>query len=374
MARTSALIVAVLALGCLHRKTAPGATDAGRAVEFLAEVRSRGQELDGPAPEKAYLWLDERKGDLDHSLRWLAEHDPTGGVELASLIRWYWTSRARLVEGRAYVERVASSRGVEKRTEVRARALVGAGVMAFRQGDNDATRSLLNEAMAVAKAVGDRQSVATCLVWLGRAELRSGDTGRAASLATDSRRVFIEIGDRRGETGPLNLLGEAARMDGDFPRAKGFYEESLAINREVGQRRMVAIESSNLASVAMHERNWDAAARFVREFVETTRDMKDLYLLPYSLVAAGELANGVLDFRRAALLLAAGDAVFRRSGAILDPGDRAAYEEAVRSLQMALGADFKAAWEQGSTISVDTAVGLALGDPLPQPTARSGVQ
>jgi predicted ATPase len=77
--------------------------------------------------------LEAERDNLRAALDWLAANDPSGHLQLAGALGWYWHTHSRFVEGR---ERLAEALrlGVGSPRNL-ARALTAAGTLAGRQGD-----------------------------------------------------------------------------------------------------------------------------------------------------------------------------------------------------------------------------------------------
>ncbi len=89
--------------------------------------------------------------------------------------------RGYLREGRAWLERLLAPAGAARADAGRARALNAVGFLAFLQGDYDAAQPLLEESLAIRRALDDRQGIAESLNNLGLL-LRCVGARRGASL------------------------------------------------------------------------------------------------------------------------------------------------------------------------------------------------
>ena len=135
------------------------------------------------------LWLERLEAEHDNvraGLQWsCADGDNDErlllGLRMAGALRQFWSIRGYLVEGRGWLEQ-ARLLDVTAAPGVRAKALNGAGVLAVRQGDFPAARSFLQESLAIARDLADRQSVASSLNNLGNAVLGEGDLAAARRL------------------------------------------------------------------------------------------------------------------------------------------------------------------------------------------------
>ena len=108
--------------------------------------------------------------------------------------------------------------------------------------------------------------IATSLNNLGEVMLELGDRPAARALLEESLAIKRALGDRRGIAISLGNLGTLARLQGDYAAAQTLYEESLALRQELGDRLGIAIMLSHRGLVAYHQGDC-AAARALHEKV-----------------------------------------------------------------------------------------------------------
>src|SRR5262249_43540658 len=141
-------------------------------------------------------WLIRLEADYDNlraALEWATRRDAQTGLRLTSAVWRFWQLRGDFAEGRSRTTALLGAADPERRTVARAGALNGAGVLAYRQGDYAAARSLYEESLAIRR----------------------------------------ELDDWRGIAASLNNLGVLAHEEGDYAAARPLYEESLALRRKL---------------------------------------------------------------------------------------------------------------------------------------------
>ena len=138
--------------------------------------------------------------------------------------------------GRGRFTQALKRQGPEAPTPARAKALLGAGRLALRQGGLAEGRVLLEESLALCRRFGDRTGMARALNNLGLAYNQEGDDDPARVRFEESLALAREAGDRRGASMSLNNLAELPRERGDFTAARPLYEEALAEARIGGDR------------------------------------------------------------------------------------------------------------------------------------------
>ncbi len=141
------------------------------------------------------------------------------GIRLAAALMRFWMIRGYLAEGR---ERLAQAlaRSPEP-TPTRARALTAAGILAYRQADYPAARSLYEEGLAIARASGDRLRIGRLLNNLGILAIDQAEYEAARPLCEEGLAIKRELGDRRGVASSLNNLGIAAFRQETMGRLAG---------------------------------------------------------------------------------------------------------------------------------------------------------
>ena len=134
------------------------------------------------------------------------------------------------------------------------------------QGDSVALRSLLEESLALYRAVGDKGGIADCLYLSGWVVLLQGNAVAARSLAEESILLYKETADRPGIAQSLALLAEVQTRQGDRIAARALFDESLALARKGGDTLIIVSALEGLAGiVAVQEeptwavRLWGAA-------------------------------------------------------------------------------------------------------------------
>jgi predicted ATPase/class 3 adenylate cyclase len=375
---------------------------------YLRLAEAAEPQLTGPDQTR---WLARLEADHDNLRaafdRTTAGNGGEAALRLAVALWRFWYVRGYSSEGRERLALVLSKAVAVDPTASRAKALNGAGALAFLQGDYGAARSLYEESLAIWRALGERQGIAASLGNLGllahrqanfaaartlheeslaiRRELGSpqgiaaslsslglvadsqGDSAAARALHEESLAIRRELGDRLGIAICLNNLGNVAQAEGEYPAARALYEESLAIKRELGDRRGIATSLNNMGNVANEQGEYLAARALFEESLAIRRELGDQLGAAESLEGLGELARATGRPARAIRLWGATSAVRERIGAPLTPEEHADQERLLAAARAALGEEaFAAAWAAGRAMPLEQAIAAALeatGDP-----------
>ncbi|MBV6458752.1 MAG: hypothetical protein HONBIEJF_01890 [Fimbriimonadaceae bacterium] len=224
-------------------------------------------------------WLDRLESEHDNfraALSWsiASPESAAQGLRLAATIWRFWGVRGHLTEGRDWLARTLAA-SQSQQDQIRAKGLSGAGVLAWQQGGHAEALRLHQESLAIARALDDREAVATSLNNLGLVECSRANYDEARRLHEESLNLKREIGDRIGIAISFNNLANVAHALGNLAEAGGLLEESRAIFGELGDKRGVAHTLNNLGDVAtelgQHERAYD----LLMESIGLFRDLGD---------------------------------------------------------------------------------------------------
>ncbi len=335
---------------------------AERLLAFAAEAEPHLADSDGAR------WMDRLERDhegLRATFFWFLENSK--GAEALQLAADLWVfqeERGHADEARDWLAKALAAPGAGPRTVTRARALYGAGILAFRQLDEDAAQRSFEECLAIARECDYVHLIVRATTGMARIALRRGDTQEVRRRSEEALAIARERGEKPDAVTPLHMLAAAARVEGDIGQARAFYRQNLLLNRELGRADVVSVELGNLGALEVLEGNISEAVPLLRESLEIAYERGDRYLAPYELVWLGRVAFAEGNPERAAKLLAAARAQFDATGLAMDPDEAPEYEKGLASIRGALDeAAFSAAWADGKRMSLDDAVAFALGPP-----------
>jgi tetratricopeptide (TPR) repeat protein len=190
-------------------------------------------------------WLD--RCDTEHAnvrvaLRWAIDRGQAGRAQAAAGALWrFWQQRGHLAEGRRWFEEVLAMPGGQAPTPARAKALTGAGGIAWWT-DQAAARRFYDEALAIARRLGDPAGLAEALYNEAFAVAVEHDWASAARLLDESLALFRQVGDEPGVARVVALLVVPDAMAGAWERVVAGIEEVVAIWRRLGDRLNLAFD------------------------------------------------------------------------------------------------------------------------------------
>ena len=219
------------------------------------------------------IWLErlEREHDnLRTALRWLVEREEVEmALRLGGAMCQFWAMRGHLSEGRQSLEGILSGSNLETVSlRVRAKALNGAGVMAYTQGDYGQAKVLCQESLELFRKLGNRRGIASSINGLAFVAMVAGDYAAASGMFEESLVLFRELGDKwnLADTLYFSALAASFRVDQtDTAAARSMVEESLAISRELGDQRGLAYSLNLLGFVSLLQGEGSAAFPLIEE-------------------------------------------------------------------------------------------------------------
>jgi predicted ATPase/tetratricopeptide (TPR) repeat protein len=250
------------------------------------------------------VWLDrlDRAHDnLRAVLAWSSsEHGAAQiGLRLAGALSWYWYMRGYLREGGIFLEEFLAQSEPADGSAVRGKALYGASLLAWAEGDSGVSGERAEQSVALFRALGDVYWLANALAMLGIIQLSQGKLEAARSSLEESRSLFEE------QNLPLFLafvvyqLGRAAFAGQDVLRAKTHFQQSLALFQEEGDRLGEAMALTALGIVAAAQGDAAAAQSLLTQSVPLMRAAGDRRDLTQSLLTAGTVRLKQGDLQQA---------------------------------------------------------------------------
>jgi DNA-binding CsgD family transcriptional regulator/tetratricopeptide (TPR) repeat protein len=331
----------------------------------LAEQAEPG--LTGPG-QVAWLERLEREHDnLQAALGWALEQelgskeDIELGARLAGAMWRFWYKRGHLITGHRWLEAALSKSGILSAV-MRAKALEGAGMIAWERGDYASAMALHEESLRLYRQTENKPGIAFSLNHLGLVAVYQGDYASAKALLEESLSLQRELEDMGGKAASLHNLGLVALYRSDYEPAKTLIEESLSLFRELGDKWAISILLNNLGLAALHQGDYERAAKFQEESLALRKELGDRGGIAECLEGLSGVAGARGEASRAVRLWAAAEAVRKEIGAPPPPGHRSLYETYLTAARFQLDdAAFAEAWAEGKDMTQEAAVDYALG-------------
>jgi predicted ATPase/class 3 adenylate cyclase len=223
-------------------------------------------------------WLDRcdsEHANLRAALRWALETGDAGRAQAAAGALWrFWQQRGHLAEGRRWLEEVLAMPSGQAPTAARAKALAGAGGIAWWT-DREPARAFYDEALAIQRQLDDPAGLAEALYNQAFAVAAEVDWDSAARLLEEALALFRRLGDEPGVARVLTMLLIPDAMAGAWERVIAELEEVVAIWRRRRARLDLAYALVWLAFAYGRAGRREAARSTALEALELFREAGD---------------------------------------------------------------------------------------------------
>ncbi|MFL5732132.1 MAG: ATP-binding protein, partial [Chloroflexia bacterium] len=342
---------------------------------YLDMAEAAAPRLRGPRAAEQMDTLEAEFDNLRTALAWMLDAGHSEPALRMAVALWrFWEVRGHITEGRQWLDKALSSgqwpvvSGQSPHTTTghysilaRARALEGAGVLAQHQGDQERSRALLDEGLALYEQIQDKEGIAYMLNHQGSVEILEGDNTAARRLFERSLALFRDVGSPPGMVYPLTNLGEVDRQEDDYAAALGRYEEALSLVRAAGWKDWLVIALQNLGHAVHHQGDAKRASGLFAEALVAGRDIGFKPLVGFCLAGMAGVAGSLEQPERAARLFGAADALLAALHVPLDPADRTEYERNLAAAQAQVDEEtWRKAWDEGQAMTMGQAVDYAL--------------
>ena len=308
-------------------------------------------------------WLDRLDVELGNLRAAIAvsltQADPVPGLRLAASLRVYWTARGHAIEGAEALRTLLDAPAAQEATLPRARALAAAARLLQQTGDRTIAEDYCQEALAIARAVGDDYLVADLLDIPAFILLRQGQPSAALPLieqgldlarrlqepnltarllsvrsfaqdvggnpagaardAAESLRLFRQVGNRLQVGAMLGNLGNYELAAGDLDAGRSHLAESLDIARVLNNRDSIAYGTFNLGLAEYVGGSPGAAGALFAESLDLARRMGMKRHTAYALIGLALVGRGGTDPGWSARLHGAADQALADLGETLEP-------------------------------------------------------
>jgi tetratricopeptide (TPR) repeat protein len=154
-------------------------------------------------------------------------------------------------------------------------ALSERGFIAVRQDDLERATVLCEEALAIARSVGDIRASSAVLNILADVARTTGDYERAIALSEEAVALRRELGDPLLVMDSIYSLGAAALAAGDFDRAQQAFTDSLTRARDLGEEVYIAAALCMLGTISLLRDDLLHAAECLHESLRIYAQLAD---------------------------------------------------------------------------------------------------
>ena len=355
-------------------------------------------------------WLDRLDMEYDNiraALSWAQASDSIAtGLSLATDLEMFWICRAYLREACLALENLLANPVPADHIRVFVRAHTVAGHLQNLLGDRDLSRAHAQEAERLCLQLKplNKADLADARNVLTYTDLDAlNDQARTRQQREENLKLFQEAGDQWNVAHTFFNIGQALRSNGDLTGARQAFEQSLALFQKCGDKIRVAHQKGELAAIDFEQGKYVEAQKRFEEVLSFYRQARfnllmsiPMYMLGLIAIREGDyarandrfsecllfeqqrgtrlllyecligfaqIASAEMRFERAAQIVGMIERQVEASQFSLDNVDRAKLERLTTVLREKLGsAEFEALTAKGRAMTMEQAVGFALGE------------
>jgi predicted ATPase len=314
------------------------------------------------------VWFWFRRGHFIEGRMWAEKALAVPEIQAASLPRaWVlmtggmmalWkgeqeTALAQLQEGLEIEQRLEDEEWIPF-------ALMSNAVALINMGRDRAAQPLLVQARSLFKEQNRIPFLSITTIHLGNVELGLGNPEQARVLHEEALAIARSVGDSWLVTFALNNLGEVARTQGQYDLARKYYEECEELLRETGDTGDMARFVHTLGYIAQHEGDYVRAESQFRESLKMFRQLGNRRGMAECMAGLAGLKARQGNPEWGAIMLSAAESVLKATGGAWWPADRVEVEANQEIIRSALTeTELDAAQKKGRAMTLEQALVFA---------------
>ena len=281
-----------------------------RHAGFFEHLAGRAEQRLIGEDQLAWIALLDRDNDnfreaLSHAERSHHGDDVQTGLRTAAALWRFWLLRGQMAEGRARLERLLDLPDSQVRNVARSRALRALGSIAYWQTDYEHVAGPYEEAVEIAREVGDRRALSWALYDASFASLVVRDDPAEAERDLRESLAAADEGDPYLRGRISADIANMRALQGDFASALDGFERALILHREAGDSFFVPRTLLGMAGVASWVGDVDTARKRIAEATDLAIESANAIVVAGVLHPNAWLANKDGRHRLAARLIGA---------------------------------------------------------------------
>ena len=263
--------------------------------------------------------LDPERGNLRTALETLLAHDPPSALRLCARVWPFWVRRIELSEARRWLGD-ALERAPEPSPE-RVRALLGHAAVEYRSGDESLGLAHTDEALALARDLGDPALEWRAVHFRGGIEI-AREEGHAAAVQYEAAVAVARSHELASlEAVSVYSLGVAAWVAGDLAAAEERFAESDGLFAGVGDPDATVPSLINVAQIAVQDPGGLVLRLVFEDTLQPFSEVTCAIASGYLVLNWANVARVADDPARARSLLAEARRRFEQAGSVRGPAD-----------------------------------------------------
>jgi predicted ATPase len=350
-------VVREFALECLNATKAAAAIQRRHSEYFFNLSQEAEDEMLGPRGAVWIKSLEQEHENLRAALEWCLQNQPETALQITGATWRFWLTHGHVTEGRIWLKRALDLNFAP--SIARSKSLLGAGTLAFHQGDLNAARKLLTEGFRTSKSLEANHLVGRCCNALGVLAAYANEFGEARRWYDEGLKIA------RCSDNPfllamlLNNLGEITETEGNLVKARTLYEEAV-MSLKRGNQMNLAYALSNLGAVAYQQSDYAKARFCYTEALAIAQEFGSKKAIIYCLDGFAALAVSEGQPEVSAKLCGAADALRESIGLQQEPHERKRRDQYIACIESIMSKSrVSEAMKIGRTMGLAEALALA---------------
>ncbi len=215
--------------------------------------------------------------------------------------------------------------------KLQADSLIALGTTQRRLGEYDLAQDCFQEALSLARQAEAAQAIAQSLYSLGIVTWHTGQPDRAQTYFEQALQAYQSLGDRPRQASCLNALGI---ISSDAAQKLDYYHQALTVFQDMGDRKNLAMIYNNIAVLYCSLGMYDEAQEHLERAAHIQRDLPGKGNLAHILESLGRVYLELEAYTLAQQTLEEGHALAKESG---NRWIKAQYEMALGQVALARG-------------------------------------
>lgn len=301
--------------------------------------------------------------NLRAALRWALDSgepsDLAAGLRTAGALWRFWQLQGSLREAAEWFEQLLADPRGEALGAARAKALRGAGGIAYWQNDMARSRERYEGSVALYRELDDPAGLAAALNDLGYLPMMSGEVPLARDLFTEARNLFREGGDSWNMALAEMNIASADFFGGDYEEARTVIQGLLPIIRERGDRFWLTEAITGLGQLEQLTGRYPEARRYYLESLQLALDAGTSPQVAMVLEPLSNVDSAEGNHRRAVTLWGAAQAIKERVGGGAPPEMMQTFDPRPAAIEAIGEAAVAEAWAEGQAMTPEAAAAHA---------------
>jgi tetratricopeptide (TPR) repeat protein len=217
------------------------------------------------------------------------------------------------------------------------------------------------ESLSIHRELNNLIGIANVLVILARLTLWSGDFSSAAPWLEEALSISRQLGDQATELGVMISFGLLSHWQGNYPKAIAHYQEAILLSEKIGDRYQNLWTHVRMAHTYLRKGDTQQALSLFKASLEDKQMASFTIALVYAIEGLASLNVKDGEPERAARLFAWSDTMRERIGDRRPPVEQASVESDLEIIRSQISdSDFRNASEYGRAMGIEQAMALAL--------------